>query len=73
MEILDAESSRAHKRASLMKAIMAALLAGAMVFVVLFLLIQLQPGTSGLIGAGVAVVVAGVVAAIATPTPHRER
>ncbi|MGV8845076.1 hypothetical protein [Tessaracoccus sp.] len=73
MERLDRKPTREHKRASLTKAIMFAVLAGVMTFVVMMLLVQLQPGTSGFIGAGVAVVVAGIVSAVTLPTPRRER
>lgn len=73
MERLDPKPSRAHKRASLTKAIVAALAAGVVTFLVMALLLQLAGGTSGFIGASVAVLVGGLVAAITLPTPVRER
>ena len=73
MERLDPKPGREHKRSSLTKAVGSALLAGVVTFVVMFLLIQLQPGTAGFISAGVAVVVGGIVSAVTLPTPSRER
>lgn len=73
MERLDPKPGRAHKRSSLIKGVGAAAVAGVVAFLLLFLLGQLQPGVSGLIGAGVAIVVGGIVSAITLPTPRRER
>lgn len=73
MERLDPKPPRAHKRSFLMVAVGSAVAAGVIAFLLMFLLLQLQSGTSGFIGAGVAIVVGGIVAAVATPTPHRER
>lgn len=73
MERLDKKPTREHKRASLTKAIMFAAIAAVVTFVLMLLLVQLQPGTSAFIGAGVAVVVAGIVSAVTLPTPRRER
>ncbi len=72
MERLDHKPPRSHKRNFLMLAVGSAIAAGVVAFLIMFLLIQLQSGTSGFIGAGVAVVVGGVVAAVVSPTPHRE-
>lgn len=73
MERIDPRPSRAHKRASLIKAVASALVAGLVSFVVMFLLFQLHVATSGYIAAGVAVVTAGIVSAVTLPTPVRER
>lgn len=73
MERLDPKPPRANKRSFLMVAVGSAVAAGVIAFLLMFLLLQLQSGTSGFIGAGVAIVVGGIVAAVATPTPHRER
>lgn len=73
MERIDPKPGTAHKKTSLIKAIAAAVLAGVITFVLLFVVGQLQPGTAGALGAGVAIVVGGLVAAITLPTPRRER
>lgn len=73
MERVDLKSPRANKRRFLMVALGAAVVAGVVAFLIMILVLQLQSGTSGLIGAGVAVVVGGIAAAVASPTPHRER
>lgn len=73
MERLDPKPGRAHKRSSLIKGVGAAVIAGVVTFLLMFLLGQVQPGTAGAIGAGVAIVVGGIVSAITLPTPRRER
>ncbi len=73
MERLDPKPPRASKRTFFMLSVGSALAAGIITFLLLLLLFQLQSGTSGSIAAGVAVVVGGIVAAVASPTPHRER
>lgn len=73
MERLDPKPGRSRKSSSLVKGIAAAVLAGLITFFLLFLLTDLNGGVSGLIGAGVAIVVGGVVSSITLPTPRRER
>lgn len=73
MERLDPKPARAEKRSSLVVGVVAAVVAGVAAFLLLFLLGQVQPGTSGLIGAGISITVGGIVSAITLPTPERER
>ncbi len=73
MERLDAKPGRSHKSSSLVKAVSFAVISGLITFFLLFLIASLNEGVSGLIGAGVAIVVGGLVSAITLPTPRRER
>ena len=73
MERLDPKPGRPQKSSSLVKAVGAAVVAGLITFLLLFLLSTLNAGVCGLIGAGVAIVVGGLVSAITLPTPRRER
>lgn len=73
MERLDPKPGRTQKSSSLVKGVAAAAVAGLITFLLLFLLSDLNGGVSGMIGAGVAIVVGGLVSAITLPTPRRER
>ncbi len=73
MERLDPKPGRSQKSSSLAKGITSAVVAGLITFFLLFLITDLNGGVSGLIGAGVAIVVGGLVSAITLPTPRRER
>ena len=73
MERLDAKPGRSHKSSSLVKAVAFAVIAGLITFFLLLLIVNLNGGVSGMIGAGVAIVVGGLVSAITLPTPRRER
>ncbi len=73
MERLDAKPGRSRKSSSLVTAIVSAVAAGLITFFLLFLISDLNEGVSGMIGAGVAIVVGGLVSAITLPTPRRER
>lgn len=73
MERLDAKPGRNHKNSSLVKGVAFAAIAGLITFFLLFLIANLNGGVSGLVGAGVAIVVGGLVSAITLPTPRRER
>ncbi len=72
MERLDPKPGSAHKRSSLVKGILSAVVAGLLTFFIMFLVVNMQAGTAGSIGAGVAIVVGGLVSAITLPTPQRE-
>ncbi len=73
MERLDPKPGRGHKSSSLVKGIGSAVVAGLITFFLLFLIADMNEGVAGLIGAGVAIVVGGLVSAITLPTPRRER
>ncbi len=73
MERLDPKPARGDKSASLGKAVAFAVIAGLVTFLLLFVLSDLNGGVSVMVGAGVAIVVGGLVSAISLPTPHRER